>query len=58
MKCDYCNKKAIANYQKIWVRYIVNDYDYTADVDYTGEEPMEEDNRHVCEKHEASMGLK
>ncbi len=55
MKCDYCNEKAIINYQKVWVRYnITRDGSYEADQNFNGcdIEPTYENNLHLCRKHE------
>lgn len=55
MKCDYCNEKAIVNYQKVWVRYEVQeDGRYKSDKNFNGcdIEPTYEKNLHLCKKHE------
>lgn len=55
MKCDYCNEKAIVNYQKVWVRYEVQeDESYELDKNFNGcdIEPTYENNLHLCKKHE------
>ena len=56
MRCDYCNKKALVNYQKVWVRYKVKKYgDYEWDKDFNGcdiEPTYDQDNLHLCMKHE------
>ena len=55
MKCDYCNEKAIINYQKVWVRYRVQkDGGYELDKDFNGcdVEPTYDSNFHLCKRHE------
>lgn len=56
MKCDYCNERAVINYQKVWVRYKVKkDGSYELDKDFNGcdIEPTYDDNLHLCAKHES-----
>jgi hypothetical protein len=56
MKCDYCKKKAVANYQKIWVRWEIKNDDYAKEPDWEAgmniEEPTGENNVQVCAEHE------
>lgn len=57
--CDYCSKPAVANYQKVWVRYAVDkngDYgkrENTGDWEgHLNDDPSGDDNAHVCKTHE------
>lgn len=55
MKCDYCNKRAVVNLQKVWERFIITkDDDYKRDVKFNGCDfgPILDDNLHLCKKHE------
>lgn len=62
-KCDFCSKKPIANYQKVWVRWVMTpDGDYASKPDYNGaselndmDEPTDGNNIHVCKKHEEKL---
>ena len=56
-KCDHCSKKAVRNYQRIW-----HIFDITRSGGYTNEradcdieEPIEENNLHLCKEHEAAF---
>jgi len=61
--CNYCDKVAVANYQKVWVKWAITPQgDYAKEPDYDGarelndrEEPTGEDNIHVCEEHEQRL---
>ena len=63
MTCDYCDSPAIANYQRIWVRYSVSlNGDYGRRM-YQGQlneddEPTDENNVHVCKRHESTQEWK
>ncbi len=56
MTCDYCDKETIVNYQKVWKRFkIGKDEFYKEDKSFDAcdiEEPIENDNIHLCKKHE------
>lgn len=62
-KCNYCKKVATANFQKVWVRWGIDKKgNYSNEPDYllTGklnewDEPIGEDNIHVCDKHEEEL---
>lgn len=57
MKCDYCKKPAVCNYQDIIVRFpVIHDkkgnYEYgemETDTDFSAGEEI---NKHLCEIHE------
>ena len=55
IKCDYCKRKAVVNFQRIWVKFIIDkNGKYRKDTKFLGEEfeqPMNEDNIHLCKKH-------
>lgn len=55
MKCDFCDLAAIANFQKIWTKFTIdNNGEYRKDKNFRGsdlEEPVGEDNIHLCKKH-------
>jgi len=55
MECDLCNSKAIINFQKVWVKFEIDkDDNYKEDKNFDCldiEEPIEENNVHLCEKH-------
>ena len=55
MKCDYCDSKAIVNFQKIWVKFIIDKRGkYKKDLKFCGEDfeqPINKDNIHLCKKH-------
>jgi len=55
IKCDYCKRKAVVNFQKIWVKFTIDkNGKYRKDTKFLGEEfeqPMNEDNIHLCKKH-------
>lgn len=63
--CDHCDKPAVANFQKMWVRWKVyrnGDYSKTARMDYDAvakmnewDEPTGENNIHVCAEHEEKL---
>lgn len=57
IKCDYCNKPAVRNYQKIWVSFFIRnkereEYSKNPRPEYDVQEPNGEENVHVCEKCE------
>lgn len=52
MKCDYCPRKAIANFQKVWEEFrITPDGDYQTRGVLPDQDPHGSDNRHVCTTH-------
>jgi hypothetical protein len=54
VKCDYCDKEATYNYQKVWKKYKVlnKGYEEISDFDPMDiEEPTGEDNYHLCYDH-------
>ena len=55
MKCDFCNSKAVVNFQKIWVKFIIDKNGrYKKDKKFYSEDfeqPINEDNIHLCKKH-------
>jgi hypothetical protein len=57
-KCNYCNRNAVANYQRVWIRWDV-DKNGNYSKDYTEQfemqEPIEENNLHLCAKHEEDL---
>ena len=58
MKCDYCKSESVVNYQKIWSKFkIAKNGMYKKDRIFDAfdiEEPIENDNIHLCENHEKS----
>ena len=55
IKCDYCEKPAVRNYQKVWVSWVIIGNGYSKEPKFEGmriEEPTGEDNIHVCREHE------
>ena len=56
MRCDKCNGTAVANYQKVWKRFDIDkDENYREDDMFDPldiEEPVGEDNLHLCRDHE------
>ncbi len=56
IKCNFCEKPAIRNYQKIWVSWFIKQKEETyaenPRVELDIEEPIEDDNVHVCKEHE------
>jgi hypothetical protein len=56
IKCDNCELEAIANYQKVWTKFKINKhgiYRQSRAFNPLGvEEPIENDNIHLCNKHE------
>ena len=56
MKCDYCESKAVVNYQRVWARFTIDkNENYKKDTKFDGadiEGPTDEDNIHLCKKHE------
>ena len=56
MKCDFCKLEAVVNYQRVWTRFEINkNGSYKEDSAFDGidfEEPVEENNVHLCKKHE------
>ena len=59
MKCDKCDKIAVVNYQKVWKRFDVDkDENYTEDDIFDPldiEEPVDENNLHLCKNHEKEL---
>lgn len=56
-KCDLCNKPAVVNYQKMWVRYPIHNGKYgVAEIQPEIEEPIGEENKHFCAEHAKSEG--
>jgi len=55
VKCDFCDSKASFNFQKIWKKFIIDKNGrYKEDKKFCGsdfEQPMGEDNVHLCKKH-------
>lgn len=54
MNCTYCSNKAVANFQKVWIVWDVNEsgaYGDEPKIEFDREEPVGEENVHVCEKH-------
>jgi len=55
IKCDFCDSKAVVNFQKIWVKFIIDKNGrYIKDNKFRGEDfeqPINADNVHLCEKH-------
>lgn len=55
VKCDFCNAEAIANFQKIWVKFLIDEKGkYKKDKNFCGEDfeqPINKDNLHLCKKH-------
>lgn len=55
VKCDFCNLEAIVNFQKIWVKFIIDKKGrYKRDKKFCSEDfeqPMNKDNIHLCRKH-------
>jgi len=53
IKCNFCNKKSKFNLQKVWIKYNVDatgNYDEDRSFDtFDVEEPINEDNIHLCE---------
>ncbi len=56
MKCDYCKTEAVINYQKVWTKFKIGKkgmYKKILAFDALDvEEPIENDNIHLCQKHE------
>ena len=53
-KCDFCKSPAVANFQKVWVKFNINkkgEYkkDKTFDT-FDFSEPINKDNIHLCKK--------
>jgi len=58
-KCDYCAKPAVANYQKLWHKFNINGAgEYEEETGYVldNNNPIEQDNLHLCADHIKSMG--
>jgi hypothetical protein len=55
--CDYCSKSAVRNYQRIWHVFTVSRSGrYLAErVDYDLEEPVDDNNLHLCRQHEEAF---
>lgn len=56
--CDYCSNLAIANYQKVWIKWKVfknGDYSKSFKPQFDIEEPIGTNNIHVCEIHEVAF---
>lgn len=62
-RCDHCDKPAVANFQRVWVRWEVRrNGDYSKHPSYEGarqlnrnDEPTGDDNIHVCAEHEEKL---
>lgn len=56
MKCDYCKTEAVINYQKVWSKFKIDKsgiYKKIRAFDALDiEEPIENDNIHLCQRHE------
>lgn len=56
MKCDFCKSEPVVNYQKVWTRFKINKAgNYKEDSVFDAmdvEEPIEDNNVHLCKKHE------
>lgn len=59
MKCDFCEAPAVANYQKVWVRFAVDeagDYGLRENSgwwdSHINDDPSGDDNAHLCAEHE------
>lgn len=55
MECDFCESRAIVNYQKTWVKFDIARSDrYKFDFDFNGldiEDISFNENYHFCRKH-------
>ena len=55
INCDFCNARAITNFQKVWVKFIIDGKGrYRRDKKFCGEDfeqPTNKDNIHLCQKH-------
>lgn len=52
-KCGFCDKPAVVNYQKTWLRFVIIGEDYQSPtIEPDIEEPTGEDNVHLCVDHE------
>jgi len=55
IKCDYCEEIAIVNFQKIWIKFIIDkNGNYKKDTKFDGEnfeQPINNENIHLCKKH-------
>ena len=55
IKCDFCSLAATANFQKVWTKFAIDkNGKYREDKKFRGgdfEEPIGEDNIHLCKKH-------
>jgi len=55
IKCDFCNAGVIVNFQKIWVKFLIDkNGKYKKDKKFCSEvfkQPTDEDNVHLCKKH-------
>lgn len=53
MICDNCGKKeATINFQKVWISWKIEsngDYSTVPEMEYDVEEPIDEENQHLCE---------
>ena len=55
MKCDYCNKPATVNYQKVWVKWNIDkkgNYSKNFKTVFDIDEPVGDNNVHLCGEHE------
>ena len=54
IKCDFCDKKAVKNYQKMWISWNVkgDSYSKKPELEMKLGEPRGDENVHVCEEHE------
>lgn len=55
IKCDFCDAGAIVNFQKVWIKFLIDKSGrYKKDKNFCSEDfeqPMNKNNRHLCEKH-------
>lgn len=55
VKCDFCNSRAITNFQKTWIRFIIDKNGrYKKDKRFSNDDfdqPIERDNVHLCKEH-------
>lgn len=55
MECDFCKRGAVVNFQKVWIKFEIDRNDnYKEDKNFDCldvEEPIEDDNLHLCEVH-------
>ena len=55
IKCDFCNLRAIFNFQKVWVKFTIDKKGrYKKDKKFCSEDfeqPINENNIHLCKMH-------